>query len=145
MKLRFISLSILILSSLFKWQAQANEPDSAYLFAYGENGLRYAWSVDEQNWNSIGNEYVYLSSDFGRWARARLQPDQLRPSVGTRIRDIPRIAARPNHESRGRRFKSCQPDVFPGGGRFLTWDFWFSGLVSPAPAPVRNVATDCRQ
>lgn len=75
MKLRFISLSILILSSLFKWQAQANEPDSAYLFAYGENGLRYAWSVDEQNWNSIGNEYVYLSSDFGRWGSQKKMYD----------------------------------------------------------------------
>ncbi|MFC1225196.1 alpha-L-arabinofuranosidase C-terminal domain-containing protein [Pedobacter sp. BG31] len=45
----------------------ANEPDSAYLFAYNANGLRFAWSLDKQNWTPIGNDYTFLKSDYGRW------------------------------------------------------------------------------
>jgi len=45
----------------------ANEPDSAYLFAYNANGLRFAWSLDKQNWTLIGNDYTFLKSDYGRW------------------------------------------------------------------------------
>ncbi|QXU42044.1 alpha-L-arabinofuranosidase C-terminal domain-containing protein [Pedobacter sp. D749] len=44
-----------------------NEPDSAYLFAYNANGLRFAWSLDKKNWTPIGNDYTYLKSDYGRW------------------------------------------------------------------------------
>jgi alpha-L-arabinofuranosidase len=44
-----------------------NEPDSAWLFSYGTNGLRFAWSLDNQQWNSIGNGYPYVKSDYGRW------------------------------------------------------------------------------
>jgi len=45
----------------------ANEPDSAYLFAYNASGLRFAWSLDQQNWTPIGNDYTFLKSDYGRW------------------------------------------------------------------------------
>ncbi|HMR18920.1 MAG TPA: hypothetical protein PKA53_06450, partial [Sphingobacterium sp.] len=49
----------------------ANEPDSAYVFAYGTNagdgkgGLYFAWSLDQKQWHSIGNGYSFLNSDFG--------------------------------------------------------------------------------
>lgn len=50
-----------------------NEPDSAYIFAYGtdanrnKNGLHFAWSIDCVNWNAIGPEHAYLRCDYGRW------------------------------------------------------------------------------
>ena len=48
----------------------ANEPDSAYLFAYGEeigSGLYFAWSNDRQQWHPIGHHHTFLKSDYGRW------------------------------------------------------------------------------
>lgn len=51
----------------------ANEPDSAYIFAYTSGkhnntaGLQIAWSVDRQNWHGIGPEFRFLGSDFGAW------------------------------------------------------------------------------
>lgn len=51
----------------------SNEPDSVYLFSYAtgknnnHNGLHFAWSRDRQQWFSIGNEYGYVKSDYGRW------------------------------------------------------------------------------
>lgn len=53
--------------------AAANNPDSVYLFSYAtgknndHNGLHFAWSQDGQLWYTIGNEYGYLRSDYGRW------------------------------------------------------------------------------
>ena len=44
-----------------------NEPDSVYLFSYGTNGLRFAWSRDKSEWTSIGNGFSYVKSDYGRW------------------------------------------------------------------------------
>jgi len=44
-----------------------NEPDSVYLFSYGTNGLRFAWSRDKNEWTSIGDGYSYVKSDYGRW------------------------------------------------------------------------------
>ncbi len=51
----------------------ANEPDSAYIFAYttakqnNTAGLHYAWSVDKENWHAIGPKYRFLFCDFGAW------------------------------------------------------------------------------
>lgn len=46
----------------------ANEPDSAYVFAYEvNNGLSFAWSIDQEDWHSIGSEHKFLSCDYGRW------------------------------------------------------------------------------
>lgn len=51
----------------------ANEPDSAYIFAYTSGkhnntaGLHYAWSADRENWHGIGPEFRFLGSDFGAW------------------------------------------------------------------------------
>ena len=56
---------------------KANEPDSAYIFAYGmENGsgLYYAWSLDKNEWHSIGHHHV-LRSDYGRWGSQKRMYD----------------------------------------------------------------------
>jgi alpha-L-arabinofuranosidase len=44
-----------------------DQPDSVYLFSYGTNGLRFAWSQDKQDWTSIGNGHPYVKSDYGAW------------------------------------------------------------------------------
>ncbi|MCD7938194.1 MAG: carbohydrate binding domain-containing protein [Tannerellaceae bacterium] len=57
--------------------AVCNEPDSAYLFAYGtaknnhRNGLHFAWSLDQMNWHGIGPEYGFVRSDFGNWGNQK--------------------------------------------------------------------------
>ncbi len=54
-------------------KAWSNEPDTAYIFCYStqknynHNGLHFAWSVDKEQWHSIGPEFTFLSSDFGAW------------------------------------------------------------------------------
>src|SRR5262245_8548633 len=59
----------------------ANEPDSVFLFSYStakndnHNGLHFAWSVDQKNWQSIGNEYGFLHSDYGRWGSEKRMID----------------------------------------------------------------------
>ena len=51
----------------------ANEPDSAYLFAYAtdknynHNGLHFAWSHNRVDWYPIGPEHSFLKNDYGRW------------------------------------------------------------------------------
>lgn len=67
------TLIALLLIVVFSPLLKANEPDSAYVFSYatlknnGHNGLHYAWSVDQKNWNSIGPEFRFLFCDFGTW------------------------------------------------------------------------------
>jgi alpha-L-arabinofuranosidase len=46
---------------------RADQPDSVYLFSYGENGLRFAYSRDKQNWTPIGNGFIFLKCDYGAW------------------------------------------------------------------------------
>ncbi|MGE0019310.1 MAG: alpha-L-arabinofuranosidase C-terminal domain-containing protein [Draconibacterium sp.] len=71
MKHKLILGSILLLISGFG--VFANEPDSAYIFAYTSGkhnntaGLHIAWSVERENWHGIGPEFRFLSSDFGAW------------------------------------------------------------------------------
>src|SRR5688500_6633816 len=70
MKKVFLLLSIIALTDI---TVLANDPDTVYLFSYattknnGKNGLHFAWSRDRQSWFSIGNEYSYVRSDYGRW------------------------------------------------------------------------------
>lgn len=46
----------------------ANEPDSAYIFAYEKhNGLSFAWSIDKKAWHPIGSGFSFVRSDYGRW------------------------------------------------------------------------------
>ena len=71
----FFSLTILIFNTLF---LKANEPDSAYLFAYGDEnggGLHFAWSIDQENWHTIGNNHPFLRSDYGRWGSQKRMYD----------------------------------------------------------------------
>jgi alpha-L-arabinofuranosidase len=63
----FIALILVVVDVLAINKKPTNEPDSAYLFAYNANGLRFAWSLDKKNWTPIGNDYTYLKSDYGRW------------------------------------------------------------------------------
>lgn len=64
---------VLILLFLPKNTALANEPDSAYVFAYasehrGNNtGLYYAWSIDKKKWHPIEPEFRFIRSDYGPW------------------------------------------------------------------------------
>jgi len=62
-----ITLILVAVNVLATNKKTTNEPDSAYLLAYNANGLRFAWSLDKQNWTPIGNDYTYLKSDYGRW------------------------------------------------------------------------------
>lgn len=73
---KFHVILILAVTMLIQQPAEAgykNEPDSVYLFSYAttknnnKNGLHFAWSRNRKEWNSIGNEYSYLKSDYGRW------------------------------------------------------------------------------
>jgi alpha-L-arabinofuranosidase len=51
--------------------------DSVYLFSYTSNknnnriGLQLAWSNDKKNWNTIGNGYSFLKSDYGAWGSGK--------------------------------------------------------------------------
>jgi alpha-L-arabinofuranosidase len=63
----------LLIALILNLVSLANEPDSVYLFSYAtaknnhHNGLHFAWSRDKVSWYSIGNEFSYLKSDYGRW------------------------------------------------------------------------------
>lgn len=67
MKKLLLSLSVFFLTVINTFALEKNEPDSAYLFAYNGNGLRFAWSLDKQHWTPVGNNYTFLKSDYGRW------------------------------------------------------------------------------
>lgn len=61
---------ILLLVCIIKVSAYlyANEPQIAWLFAYTggdyrHNGIEFAWSVDNENWNTISHRYI--KSDYG--------------------------------------------------------------------------------
>ena len=66
-------LSTFIISFLLLPGLWANEPDSAYLFAYATTkhnntaGLHFAWSIDQKNWHPIGPEFAFVKSDYSRW------------------------------------------------------------------------------
>ncbi|MFD2582555.1 alpha-L-arabinofuranosidase C-terminal domain-containing protein [Pedobacter vanadiisoli] len=67
-KFWLLAALILVVTKAFAINKETkNEPDSAYLFAYNANGLRFAWSLDKQHWTPIGNDYTYLKSDYSRW------------------------------------------------------------------------------
>jgi len=67
MKKLLLLLTVLSLTVINASALEKNEPDSAYLFAYNANGLRFAWSLDKQHWTPVGNNYTFLKSDYGRW------------------------------------------------------------------------------
>ena len=71
----FLCLIILLFgqSAIATVTPSSNQPDSVYLFSYATaknsntNGLHFAWSTDQENWNSIGPEMRFLFSDYGSW------------------------------------------------------------------------------
>ena len=71
--MKLSKLSIVLVFLLFSRNSFATEPtqhaaaDSVYLFSYVNDGLRFAWSDDRNNWTPVGTGQVYLRSDFGRW------------------------------------------------------------------------------
>jgi len=68
----------------------SNKPDSAYIFSYasennsGKNGLHFAWSLDNINWNPIGPEHSFIKSDYGSWGdqKRMLEPFLLQDENG---------------------------------------------------------------
>src|SRR5690606_8686478 len=64
---------LLLLTSSPLLNLFANEPDSAYIFAYSTGkqdnkaGLHFAWSRDQKTWHTIGPEFAFVKSDYGTW------------------------------------------------------------------------------
>lgn len=69
----YYRLIIVLLLFSAGFRVYANEPDSAYIFAYStekdhhHNGLHFAWSIDRSDWHAIGPEHSFLKCDYGRW------------------------------------------------------------------------------
>ena len=59
----------------------ASTPDSVYLFSFatsvddGRSGLRFAWSMDKENWFEVGRNYGYLRCDYSRWGSQKKMLD----------------------------------------------------------------------
>ena len=62
-------------------QAPTAQADSAWLFTYAtqknanHNGLHYAWSTDQVQWNEIGPEWAAVKSDYGEWGSQKRMLD----------------------------------------------------------------------
>lgn len=66
----FLFLVVLFLSfqqvTLAAIKEMTSTPDSVYLFSFatsgddGRSGLRFAWSMDKENWFEVGRNYGYL-------------------------------------------------------------------------------------
>ncbi|MFV8325316.1 alpha-L-arabinofuranosidase C-terminal domain-containing protein [Flavobacterium sp. ZS1P14] len=86
-KKRILMLLLIFFTGQLSSSIWAKEPDSVYLFAYTKqdgkraNGLMFAWSTDGKKWNTIGSEYRYLKSDYGR-DKTLIQPFLLRDEQG---------------------------------------------------------------
>ncbi|WP_207720160.1 alpha-L-arabinofuranosidase C-terminal domain-containing protein [Flavobacterium undicola] len=69
----FIMSLVMVLPAFANNNRKLAHPGSVYLFAYtpenvsGRTGLQFAWSVDRKNWHSVGQNYNFLYSDYGRW------------------------------------------------------------------------------
>lgn len=69
----FLLLTASLQASQAKVKEVHNAPDSVYLFAYatrsdeGRSGLRFAWSIDNRNWQEVGQHYGLVRCDYGRW------------------------------------------------------------------------------
>lgn len=86
-KKRILMLLLIFLIGQFSSFVWAKEPDSVYLFAYTKqegkrfNGLMFAWSTDKKVWHTVGSEYRYLKSDYGR-EKTLIKPFLLRDEQG---------------------------------------------------------------
>jgi Alpha-L-arabinofuranosidase len=67
---KHILLAILL---SFNFALFANMPDSLYIKAFStdknnnKNGLHIAYSTDKKTWQTIGNEFSFLKSDYANW------------------------------------------------------------------------------
>ena len=70
---RFIFSFTIVLYCFNSTSLKANQPDSAYIFAYSDvgnssrNGLYLAWSINEKDWYPIGPEHTFVYCDYGSW------------------------------------------------------------------------------
>jgi alpha-L-arabinofuranosidase len=66
---KFLSLGFALLGIIQYSAANKvfDQPDSVYLFSYGTNGLRFAWSQNKVDWTTIGNGFPFVKSDYGAW------------------------------------------------------------------------------
>ncbi|MBQ8593442.1 MAG: alpha-L-arabinofuranosidase [Bacteroidaceae bacterium] len=94
MKLLMCAMAVFSVSMQATWaqtgKRMSNEPDSVYLLSYatqkskGQNGLHFAYSIDGNNWLSVGNERSFLKCDYGAWGSQKrmLTPWLLQGSDG---------------------------------------------------------------
>lgn len=81
MKKQLIYICLLLFFVVRHAALYANEPDSAYIFAYSSgkndhhNGLHFAWSLDKKKWTTIGAEASFLRSDYGQWGSQKKMID----------------------------------------------------------------------
>lgn len=83
----FLFLVVLFLSFQQVTHAAIKEttsvPDSVYLFSFattgddGRSGLRFAWSMDKENWIEVGRNYSNLRCDYSRWGSQKKMLDPL--------------------------------------------------------------------
>ncbi len=72
----FLVASLFVIQQSFGIN-RINPPDSVYLFAYslkedgGRKGLHFAYSTNQENWVSIGPNFRFLFSDYGRWGKEK--------------------------------------------------------------------------
>lgn len=81
----FLFLVVLFLSfqqvTLAAIKEMTSTPDSVYLFSFatsgddGRSGLRFAWSMDKENWFEVGRNYGYLRCDYSRWGSQKKMLD----------------------------------------------------------------------
>lgn len=81
---RFVLLFVFLLVWTQHYNViMANEPETGYLFSYNKNGVHFAWSVDRENWHTIGENFCFLSSDYGTWMGQKRMIDPIIVPDGT--------------------------------------------------------------
>ena len=89
-KWTYAAVAAMALALLPHQEAQANQPDSLYLYTYGtsvnggRNGLHCAWSGDGKTWSPIGPDYSFVRCDYGTWGAEKrmLWPFLLKDKAG---------------------------------------------------------------
>ena len=89
-KWTYAAVAAMALALLPHQEAQANQPDSLYLYTYGtsvnggRNGLHCAWSGDGKTWSPIGPDYSFVRCDYGAWGAEKrmLWPFLLKDKTG---------------------------------------------------------------
>ncbi len=71
-KFLFILLSLMLTDSVLASRKEIlSHPDTVYVFTYAEgpstDGIKMAYSIDQQTWIPFGPGYSFVKSDFGSW------------------------------------------------------------------------------